>query len=158
MLRLDIELLPESSWNKNVRNMMGRDEWDKLRKKVYKLYKNKCGICGFKSLRLVEPMTRRGKLHCHEIWEFDDEKHTQTLTGFIALCELCHAIKHIGFAKIRADRGELSWDKLVGHYCKVNKCSRKDFKKDHKKAIELFKKRSRYDWEVRLSEVSLSKL
>lgn len=146
-MKLAIELLPNSSWNNNLRNLMRKDEWDKLRRKVYKLYKNRCGTC-----------SARGKLHCHEIWKFDDQNLTQTLTGFVALCELCHATKHIGFAKIQADRGEFAWEKLVDHYCKVNKCNKSDFQNDYKKALNKFINRSKFEWEVKIGNYKLSEI
>ncbi|HLE48610.1 MAG TPA: HNH endonuclease [Patescibacteria group bacterium] len=146
-MKLTFDLLPDTTWNNNIRNMMGVSEWDKLRKKVYKLYKLQCGIC----------KTKR-KLQCHEIWKFDDEDHTQTLTGFIALCELCHAIKHIGFAKIQSDRGDIDWEVLVKHYCTVNKCRKEFFKSDYQKALKMFERRSKYDWVVKIGDLKLSEI
>lgn len=146
-LKLTIELIPESVWNNNVRNMMGKNEWAKLRKKVIKDSDHLCGICQNKS----------SILHCHEIWEYDDKKHIQKLKGLIALCRMCHAIKHIGYAKLQADRGELNWEKLIQHFMNINRCNRKAFEKHYQNEANKWLERSRHKWEIYVSEVNISK-
>jgi len=64
-LKLTIEMVPESTWEKNLRNFLGPDKWRLIRKDVYWKANYKCQICG------AEP--DRGKLHCHEIWGYDDK-------------------------------------------------------------------------------------
>jgi len=78
--KLSIELVPKTVWYKNLRNMVKRSVWDNLRRGAYAKYGYRCGICG----------ASKQQLNCHEIWDYDDETHIQTLTGFIALCNLCH--------------------------------------------------------------------
>src|SRR3972149_3120297 len=95
-LKLTIELVPASSWNQNLRNLLKPKTWENLRKSVYKKYNYKCAICN-----------SGGILHCHEIWNYDDKSHIQKLKGFVALCELCHWVKHIGLAGIRANERKL---------------------------------------------------
>jgi hypothetical protein len=141
ILKLSIELVPSTSWYSNLRGKMEREEWDRLRRNVYKSYENKCGICGGKGL-----------LHCHEIWEYDDNKHVQTLKGFIALCVMCHHVKHIGLAGILAQRGELDFDKVIKHFMKVNECSREIFDTHYKEAFKIWEERSAYKWEIDLGE------
>ena len=92
-LKLKIELVPKTSWYSNLRGKMSEKGWDNVRKKTYATFNYKCGICG----------SNEGQLHCHEIWEYDDKKHKQALKGFIALCVLCHHVKHIGLAGILAE-------------------------------------------------------
>jgi hypothetical protein len=43
-LKICIELVPQTSWYSNLRKEMEQDDWDKLRKNLYKSYENKCGI------------------------------------------------------------------------------------------------------------------
>ncbi len=140
-LKLKIELVPETSWYDNLRKHMDRKDWDKIRHKVYADYGYRCGICG-----------DEGRLNCHEIWEYDDKKHVQKLAGFIALCDMCHHVKHIGLAGILADRGELDYEKVVEHFMKANNCSKNTFLKHRKVAFEQWRERSGHEWQVDLGE------
>jgi hypothetical protein len=90
--------------------------WDNIRKDVYRVAGHKCDVCGY-----------QGKLFCHEVWMYDDVKHIQKLSGFEALCELCHSVKHIGLAGLRAEAGELDYNRIVRHFRSVNGCSYEDF-------------------------------
>ncbi len=47
LMKLNIELVPSTSWYKNLRNQVGRDKWDMIRNETYRKYNNKCGICLF---------------------------------------------------------------------------------------------------------------
>jgi len=138
-LRLTIELVPATSWYNNMRKVVPRAEWDKIRRSVYAEQNGRCGICG-----------SEGRLECHEVWEYDDEKHVQTLRGFIALCSLCHRVKHIGLAAIHATEGKLDYERVVQHFMKVNECSREVFEQHRKQAFAQWRDRSQYPWEVRL--------
>ncbi len=140
-MKLDIELVPKTSWYNNLRKYIDRKNWDKIRKETYSKYGSKCGICG-----------AEGRLNSHEIWEYDDKKHIQKLKGFIALCNDCHMIKHIGFAGIQALKGLLDIDKLIEHFMKINKCDKKEFKRYKKEAFKQWKERSKYKWHVDLGE------
>lgn len=142
VIKLTIELVPETSWHNNLRSLMGKDAWNTLRKKVYKDYSYKCGICGAK-----------GKLDCHEVWEYDVTSHIQKLVGLIPLCELCHSVKHIGLSELRAAKGEFNLEKLVTHFMKVNKCNREIFEKHKEEALRLFNERSKSNWTLKVGEL-----
>lgn len=141
-LRLTIELVPSTSWYNNLRKVIPKSEWDKLRKRVYAKYGHRCGICG----------TDSSRLNCHEIWEYDDHTHVQRLVGFIALCDLCHHVKHIGLAGVLASQGKLDYEKVVEHFMKVNGCDRKTFEEHERQAFAQWEERSRYEWKVDLGE------
>ena len=140
-LKLQIELVPSKTWYTNLRKVLPREEWDRVRKKVYADYGHRCGICG-----------AEGRLNCHEIWEYDDAKHLQTLVGFIALCDMCHHVKHIGLAGILADKGELDYDKVVEHFMKVNNCDLKAFERHRQEAFRKWNERSLHEWDVDIGE------
>jgi hypothetical protein len=142
VLKLSIELVPQTSWYSNLRGEMNKADWDKVRKNTYAAYGYKCGICG----------SDKGQLHCHEIWEYNDTNHTQTLKGFIALCVMCHHVKHIGLAGILAKRGELDFDAVVKHFMKVNGCNKGTFEKHYEEAFEIWRMRSLHQWKIDLGE------
>ena len=140
-LILKIELVPQTSWYSNLRSNISTSDWDKLRKQVYSQYQNVCGICG-----------SQGRLDCHENWEYDDKKHVQKLRGFIALCDICHHVKHIGYAGILAQQGKLDFEKVIDHFMKVNNCDKTTFKAFHEEAFAQWRERSLHQWKVDLGD------
>lgn len=140
-LRLKIELVPSTSWYDNLRKVLPKSEWDKIRKAAYANYGYRCGICG-----------AEGRLNCHEIWEYDDKNHIQKLKSFIALCDMCHHVKHIGLAGILASEGKLDYEKVVEHFMDVNNCDRRIFEEHKKRAFDEWRKRSQHEWHVDLGE------
>lgn len=140
-LKLTIDLVPRTSWEANLRKRTSQSNWDKIRKKAYADYGHKCGIC-----------EATGKINCHEIWEYDDEKYIQKLKGFIALCDLCHHVKHIGMAGILASQGKLDMDKVIEHFCEVNSCDVQAFEEHSDHAFKEWEERSKHDWVLDLGE------
>lgn len=138
-LRLCVELVPRPCWYSNIRKAVPRTTWDALRKQAYAQYYYRCGICG-----------AQGRLHCHEIWHYDDEQHVQTLRGFIALCELCHHVKHLGHAGILAGEGKLDYNRVVTHFLTVNACSLEDFEQHRRQEFAQWRKRDKHQWRTDL--------
>lgn len=136
-LRLSIELVPETCWYANVRGILPPAQWDALRREVYRASSHRCAVCG-----------AGGKLHCHEVWTYDDAYHMQTLQGFRALCASCHHIKHLGFAGILAGRGKLDFERLIAHFCAVNSCDRATFERARAAAFAQWHERSRLEWQT----------
>lgn len=134
-MNLTIELIPSTSWFSNLRSLLEKEEWDKIRKGCYKKASYKCEICGGK-----------GPTHpveCHETWEYDEDKKIQKLTGLIALCPSCHEVKHLGLAGING-----RFDIAVAHFCKINKCTKDEAHKYIEEAFSDWKKRSEKDWDL----------
>jgi hypothetical protein len=142
ILKLTAELVPSTVWFSSLYRLMPRDAWDNIRNGIIKEKGRKCQICG----------ETEGTMNLHEIWEYDDVKHVQKLKGFILLCRMCHHIKHIGLAGILADEGKLDYDELMKHFCKVNDCSEKEFKKHVDNAFEVWRERSRHQWKQDFGE------
>jgi hypothetical protein len=138
-LRLTVELVPRPCWYSNMRKVIPRSSWDVLRRQVYAQSHYQCGIC-----------QARGRLHCHEIWHYDDEQHVQVLQGFVALCEYCHHVKHLGLAGILAGEGKLDYDRVVAHFLTVNDCSLEDFERHQRQAFAQWRARSRFEWRTDL--------
>lgn len=139
--KLTYELIPLTSWFANIRTAMPRKKWDILRRQVYTDYGYRCGIC-----------TNQGRLSCHEIWSYDDINHIQKLIGFIALCDNCHSVKHMGFSNIRAKQGQLDMSIIEAHFMGVNNCSKEDFEKYNEIAFQQWEERSKYSWNVDLGK------
>lgn len=140
VLKLELELIPESTWGKSLAQLLPKEVWDDLRREVYAAFGHKCAICG----------TADKQLHCHEVWGFDDKKHIQRLVGFKCLCVDCHDIKHWGrtvlIAHKNGDTGRLSY--LTKHFCRINNCSEKVFTLHKVEIGNISQVRSRYKYTV----------
>ena len=140
VLKLELELIPESTWGKSLAQLLPKEVWDDLRREVYAIFNHTCAICG----------ATDKQLHCHEKWEFDDKNHIQRLVGFVCICVDCHDIKHWGRTVAEAHKNGDS-EKLVRltkHFCEVNKCSEKVFTLHKVEVGDIAQKRSRYRYTV----------
>ena len=139
-LRLSIELVPSTCWNVNLRHLLAPRAWDALRRRVCEASGWRCGVCG----------DQAKPLHCHEVWDYDDARHIQTLRGFLALCPLCHHVKHIGNAGVLASQGRLDYERVVAHFLRVNGCDRAAFQRHYREAMDRWRERSRFEWQTDL--------
>ncbi len=136
--QLTIELVPKTAWFSNVRSMVSKKDWDKLRKEAYKQADYKCEIC--------DGTGNRHPVECHEIWKYDDKNYVQKLMGMIALCPSCHEVKHIGFANTQG-RGEVAEQ----HIAKVNRWTKAKTDKYVKEQFIKWRERSSFDWTIDLT-------
>lgn len=134
---LTIELVPRGIWYKNLRSMLSHSNWDKLRKEVYKKANYRCEICGGRG--------DKWPVECHEIWNYDDNVHIQTLTGLIALCPLCHSVKHIGLSQIHG-----KYESARNHLMKVNEWNIEIANAYIVKAFAIWQRRSQHRWTCNL--------
>ena len=131
MKKLTIELVPQTSFFKNLRSMLTAQQWDVIRKNCYAKANHKCEICGVESKRL----------DCHEVWEYTHG--IQKLVGLVALCPSCHEVKHMGLAQIRGRQGDAMW-----HMMNVNEYGVEECQEDVDKAFELWQERSCREWKI----------
>lgn len=87
MLKLTIEPIPRTSAGKSLSKLLRGRQWDRIRERVYAAYGHRCAVCG------TERKDRR--LDCHEEWEYDEAASVQKLSRLVALCLLCHRVKHM---------------------------------------------------------------
>ena len=136
--RLTIELVPQTCWFSNVRSEVSAADWDRLRKTTAEAAGNKCEVCGGRG--------PKWPVECHEIWDYDDAAHRQTLLGLTALCPACHEVKHIGFANVRG-RGHAAAKYLAA----VNGWTQAQADRYIAEQFAVWEKRSRFEWALELS-------
>jgi len=85
-------------------------------------------------------------VECHEIWHYDDTTHVQTLVRLIALCPACHAVKHIGLAKVNGSLAEAR-----SHLAQVNSWTEAETEAYLAQVWMVWEERSRHDWRLNLS-------
>ena len=132
---LTIELIPKTSFFKNLRSELKTSEWDTLRRAAYKKADYKCEICGGKG--------SRHPVECHEIWDYVGSK--QILMGLIALCPKCHMVKHWGLTQLRGKEHV-----AFAHLKKVNNWNDQQAQEHMRESIELWHQRNKIKWELDL--------
>jgi len=140
--KLIVELIPKTCQYSNVRTTLKKKEWDKIRLIVYEKAGHKCEICHQTGLE----QGYRHKLECHEIWEYKDTKKIQKLVGLIALCPLCHQVKHIGRTSF-IGKQKIALDRLSN----INKWNLEEVTQHVAEAYEKNKERSNFDWTLDIS-------
>lgn len=136
-MKLSIELVPSTSWYNNVRSIVKSKEWNIIRKKCYTLANNICEICGDNGFN----QHISHNVECHEIWEYDDNNHIQTLIGLIALCPYCHKTKHIGLARLNGEE-HIAIKQLI----KINNITKIEAIKYIDNCFEIWNKRNAFSW------------
>lgn len=135
---LTIELLPSTCWFSNVRDHVDQETWDRLRRQTYRDVNRRCAVCGG-----VGP---KWPVECHEVWEYDDERHVQKLVGLTGLCPACHEVKHMGLANTRG-RG----DDARRHLVQVNGWTSSETEEYVADAFEVWRERSQHEWALDLT-------
>jgi hypothetical protein len=140
--KLTVELIPSTCFYSNVRTTVKPIEWDKIRFLAYAKANNQCEICGQNGLE----QGYKHRVECHEIWEYNDKNKKQILIGLIALCPLCHQVKHIGRANAMGKQAEV-FKQLEA----VNKWTHKEVVQHVAACFEQYKERSKHQWSLDLS-------
>lgn len=140
--KLTVELIPSTCHFSNVRTTVKAKEWDKIRFISYEAADNKCEICKQNG----KDQGYKHNVECHEIWEYDDDNHIQTLIGLISLCPTCHQVKHIGRA-IKIGK----FYQCVKQLAQVNKWTREQIDIHIAESFEVYKERSKHEWSLDLS-------
>jgi hypothetical protein len=136
-LLLKIDMIPKTSWGNNLHRQLPSPIWKSLREKTLASSGHKCSICGSPD-----------KLHCDEVWAYDNRKKVQSLVRLQTLCSMCHYVKHIGHAGVLAKEDRLDYSKVVEHFLAVNNCNLLMFDEHEFRAQKLWKERSRYKWKI----------
>lgn len=139
-LILTIELVPKTVWFSNVRDILTRPQWDKLRKTIFEQADNKCEICG--------EIGPKHPVECHEVWSYNDQDRIQSLTKLISLCPDCHKVKHNGMAnKLGKEIGKNAFLKFQ----KTNSLSDENAKLYYDYYFAIWKERSKVEWQLDIS-------
>lgn len=141
-MKLTVELIPKTCAASNIRTLIPKKYWDKLRKKSYKDAELKCEICSGKGTE----QGYRHDLECHEVWEYNVGLRVQKLIGLMALCPLCHQSKHIGRAKYIGKKAEVE-----KHMKKVNGITKRRLDEYLEEQFTRYAEHSRIRWKLDLS-------
>ena len=137
-MKLTIDLVPKTTFYSNVRSILPKSTWNKIRIKTIADANNVCEVCG--------GVTGYRGLDCHEIWEFDTTTYTKRLTKIIALCNKCHEVKHIGLAELRGN-----FDRAKKWFMEINDISDKEADYLIDDAFQLWDERNQHQWQTDIS-------
>jgi hypothetical protein len=137
---LYVDLIPKTTYYKNVRSIFTKEDWNIIRHHIYKRVNYKCECCG---------CYRNKYLEAHERWSYNEETKIQKLERIIALCKLCHKSVHYGHSK-------KDIIKINEHLKKIKKINDEELKIHIKEAKELRNKRNKINWELDCSIISNS--
>lgn len=136
-LKLNFEMVPDSTWYSNLRSILKPSQWDVVRKEAYARANGRCMICGRAAKRL----------EAHERWSYDEENAVQKLEDVIAVCHLCHSVIHIGRTQLMGEE-----ERAIKHFQSVNKCSYSDYIAALGEANRVHQRRNRVaEWKLDLS-------
>jgi hypothetical protein len=130
----------------NLRGILSKTEWDRLRIPVCEAAGNRCEVCGQPG---YDPDTGRPRRpDCHELWHFEvtSTSAVQRLARLIALCPDCHRVQHAGRAAVL---GELP--KVIGQIRAVNAWNDAEIQFSLDSANERYRWRRRFNWDLDLS-------
>ena len=137
-MKLEVELIPRSSFFTNLRSELSKEKWDVLRKKCYSNAGYRCEICSGKG--------EDWPVECHEVWSY--KGGIQKLMRLIALCPACHMVKHFGLAKLQGNG-----DKALTHLMTVNKISKQAAEAHISEAFETWHDRNQVNWILDISSI-----
>jgi hypothetical protein len=140
--KLYIDMIPKTSYFKNVRSLFNDCDWNLIRHHIYERVNHKCECCGKKRFKYLD---------AHERWEFNEETKTQKLIRIIALCKLCHAATHYGHSKRTKNI-----DKINIHIKKINNFSDEELQNHINESYKIWKERNKIKWELDLTIITNS--
>ncbi len=134
--KIEILSIPQSSWGVSLANLLPKEDWDKVRKKVFKGAGYKCEVCG----------NTDEELHCHEVWEFKYSE--QRLIRFDCLCKLCHDSTHFFGTTQRYKNKPEYIEKVMKHLETINCLTRKQLLACINTRKEINKKRAKKTYKI----------
>ncbi len=91
---------PSALYKVNPRNILGKEWWDKARKKAYSDFLNSCAACGKQWVRL----------EAHELYTVDKKIGKVYLRDIVPLCVDCHSYIHQDLHRVMLKKGKLKFE------------------------------------------------
>lgn len=136
-----LELIPISARKQNIRTLTNKSAWRRLQSITFTRANFQCQVCGARP--------EKGRLHCHESWQYDDETWVQKIGSLVALCDECHEVVHIDLA---ADLGHGS--RAYERLRLISKLPAPLIDEDLWERFLLQKRRSEHDWKIDISPIA----
>jgi len=137
---LYIDMIPKTSYFKNVRSLFNESDWNLIRHHIYNRSYYRCECCGIKKFKYLD---------AHERWIYDYETKKQKLIRIIALCRLCHQATHFGHSKKTKNI-----EKIREHIKKVRGITEEELELHIKQAYDIWRERNKINWIIDTSIIN----
>jgi hypothetical protein len=138
---LFVDLIPQTSWFRNVRATVDPADWDRLRRMVYRRAGHRCEACG----------TGGSQLEAHERFTYDAQAGIQRLVRLICLCSACHRVTHFGRTMLL---GDAAGQAAIDHLQAVTGMTDAETERHIRDAFDRWGRRSEVSWRVDLSLIT----
>jgi hypothetical protein len=132
-------LVPKPLWGKSAAQLLlkgkGRAVWKQIRSDALQVALHACQVCSDPGPDSV--------LHCHELWEYEDESGTATLVGLRIQCRKCDCAVHMG----RAEKHGL-FNVAIARLCKVNGIGEPEAASLYRRAKGVWTQRNNKQWRI----------
>ncbi len=118
--------------------------WQKLSTEIRQEQNWTCLACGIS----LKQLKSKRYFHCHEMWDFDDEKLEVRLLCLMTLCSHCHEATHYGFSSVKG-RSHLAFKQI----CKVNKWTAEETQMYVEGCFEQWSQRSHKTWSINYDSI-----
>ncbi len=139
-----LNLIPSSLWNLNLRKMLDAKSWQKLSTEIREEQNWTCLACGIS----LKQLKSKKYFHCHEMWDFDDEKQEVKLLCLMTLCSHCHNATHFGYSSIMGKNIP-----AFKQICKVNKWDAQTTEMYLEGCFEEWSRRSSKKWTINYESI-----
>ena len=130
-------------WGINLRALLPKLDWDRLRKRCYNDAGRRCQVCGSRG--------PEWPVDCNEQWGFVENAvapghGVQKLHRLAALCPPCHSVKHLGKANVDG-----RYQQALAQLSLVNGWSQEESRRRADQAFDDWERRSEMRWTLDLS-------
>ena len=141
-----IRMVPGPLWGMNLRRLLPKSRWNKIRQGLIAERGLKCETCG-----KVENESSR--IYAHEEWDYETKRSSgiARLVGLKLSCWHCHAVEHFGATGNMVLSGELSRravEDTIEHFCRLNGVDRQTFQAHLAEAKAEWMRLSQLKWTV----------
>lgn len=144
--RLQIDLIPKTSWGASLAGSLTPSSWSALRKPFIEKNGNRCQLCGQRGKAVSKSIQ---DVDSHEVWSYEetsDGKKIQKLKGMLSLCSSCHLMFHLGFAKVDG-----KFDLTKRRLQRMEQLTDEEISIRINEIFKTWERRSAFEWEIDIS-------
>ncbi len=145
-------MVPVPLWNRSVCQVLGtkRKAWRTIRQEVIDAVSGICDYC-------TKQYDNGKGMICHEVWNYDDQNHTATLSDFALACRDCNFVLHpgaaleVGFRQSATGKGSIAQrgNQAIEQLSSVNGITAKEANDIFARALKIHRERSRHkEWQI----------
>lgn len=154
-------MVPVPLWKRSVCQTLGPKSkaWRSIRQQVIDEVSGTCDYCA--------QYYENGKnMVCHEIWEYDDQRHMATLMDFALACRDCNFALHpgaaleVGFRQEATGKGSIAQrgNQAIEHLSRVNGITLNEAQAMLGQALKVHRERSRHrEWQILITGQMIEK-